>query len=148
MMDAFRWKVRVKGSFGKGAMVYVRQHRFESGAAASFDIEHPKVSAVEYALGALGADVVAMLQAVCRERRIEVNEVEAVVSGELGSPETHLNVVDAKGNPGMAGVEVAVFASSPAPEAVLRAAWDEALRRSPLVNTLGEMVNLELRVDI
>ncbi|MDA1189100.1 MAG: OsmC family protein [Chloroflexi bacterium] len=148
-MEGFKWKVRVTGSSGKeGAVVHVRQHRFESGSAASFDVEHPEVSAVEYALGAVGADVVAMLRAVCRERRIALDAVEATVSGELGSAETYLNVVDAKGSPGLARAEVTVFVSTMAAEPEVREAWAEALRRSPLANTLGGILNLELRVDI
>ena len=50
------------------------------------------MSALEYVLGAIGADLVNGLQMLGRRRRIAIEQVEARVEGELNNPLTYLGV--------------------------------------------------------
>ncbi len=145
--DRHRWTVRVAGT-EQGATAFARKHRFTVGAPATFDEEDPRISAVEYVLGALGADLVGGLKQLARARRVEVDEVEAVVQGELEDPLAHLGVVGATGQPKLAEAHVKVYvASSEAEEDVARL-WAEVVERSPLVCTLKPAVRLKLEVKI
>src|SRR5262245_58663616 len=96
-MEPYRWSARVTSrvpspdSGGRSiADAWVRKHRFTVGAPLQFDREDARVSALEYVLGAFGADLVNGLHAVARERRIPLETAEAVVNAELENPLTTL----------------------------------------------------------
>ena len=140
--------MRVISNARDRADVYARRHRFTAGKPLEFDADGDAVSALEYLLGALGADLVVGLQAVARRRRVHLGRVEAAVEGELDNPLTHLAVVGETGHPGLARANVKVYVNSLDPEAAVRAAWEETLERSPLVRTLGASVRLDLTLQI
>jgi len=56
-MESPRWSVRVRATVDGSASALARTHRFEVGEAAPFDVAAPQVSGLEYALGALGAEL-------------------------------------------------------------------------------------------
>ena len=88
-----KWNLRVCATNNGCATVYVRRHQFEVGAPVHFDEQYNQITALEYVLGAIGADVVRGLQSLARKRRVEIDNVEALVSGELNNPLTHLGVI-------------------------------------------------------
>ena len=143
-MDETRWTVRVRAA-GKGPNeIYVRQHRFQAGEPLHFDAKYEHTTALEHLLGAIGADLVGGLQVVARRRRLQVNDVEATVSGKLNNPLTYLGVVGEVGHPGLEQVAATVFVSTQESEERVRHAWEEMLRRSPIVHTLSPAVKLDL----
>jgi hypothetical protein len=151
-MQGHKWSLRVSAAGANGrdagtATVFARRHQFVVGAPASFDEEDPRVSAIEYALGALGADLVNGLVGLARERRIEIDHAEAVVEGTLGDPLAHLGVVGAGGSPALAEVNVRVYASADADEEVRRA-FQDVIARSPLGRTLAPVVRLNVSLTI
>ena len=77
------------------------------------------MSALEYVLAAIGADLVNGLQTLGRRRRVAIEQVEAVVEGELNNPLTYLGVVGETGHPGLEKVRVRVYLASPEEEAVI-----------------------------
>ena len=129
------------------ASVYVRDHRFEVGKPLSFDSEHPSATALEHAIGALGADLAVGLRAGCRRARVPVDEVEVLVTAELGNPLTHLGVVGETGSPGLERVVAKVFVRGEALEDDVRDLWSQVVERSPLARTLAQVLELELRVE-
>ena len=135
-MDEHEWTVRVSSTELGASTVFVRKHQFVVGAPVSFDEEARRVSALEYLLGALGADLVNGLVALARERRVDVDHAEAVVIGHLGDPLAYLGVVGAGGHPGLARASIKIYASSSDDEEGVRRLWQEVLRRSPLLQTL------------
>ena len=147
-MDETRWTIRVRTAGKDLNTIYVRQHRLQVGQPLHFDDKYEHSTALEYLLGALGADLVGGLQVIAGRRRLQVNDVEAVVSGKLNNPLTYLGVVGEKGHPGLEQVNVTVFVSSPEPEETVLLAWEEMLRRSPIVNTLKSSVQLDLDVKL
>jgi uncharacterized OsmC-like protein len=132
------WSVRVRATGRDRATAYVRRHRFEIGAPVHFDAEADAISAVEYTLSALAADLVNGFVALARRRRLAVDAVEAVVTGELNNP-----------HPGMERITVKVYVTSGASEGDVERVWSDALELSPLARTLRDAVNLriELRVE-
>ena len=147
-MERFRWSARVRNT-GKGrAHAYVRDHRFEVGLAVQFDQEYRRVTALEYALGALGADIVNTIDIEARRRRVHLDNIEAVVDSELNNPLTHLGVVGEEGHPGIEKLMVRVYVNTPEAEEDIRRIWQQALEKSPLVRTLRAAVELELSLDV
>jgi hypothetical protein len=138
------FSVRVSGSPDGSATAFVRKHRFVVGSPVTFDEQDPHVSAVEYLLGAFGADLVTGLLAAARARHLDVDHAEALVRGELDDELAAVGVVGATGHPGLARLQVKVYAESFADEETLRALWNQMLERSPLVRTLERVVRLEL----
>ncbi len=125
-------------------MAYVRAHSFEIGEPVNFDSDYGSISALEYMLGAIGADIVNGLRLLARKRRISIDNVEAAVSGELNNPLAYLGVVGEAGTPGMERVTVRVYINSSAEEDDLRLLWKEALEKSPIVRAFSNSLNLEL----
>ncbi|GIW78539.1 MAG: hypothetical protein KatS3mg105_0346 [Gemmatales bacterium] len=128
----------------KEASVAVRRQCFSVGQAIEFDSEAPLASALEYVLGALGADIVTGFKRLADRRGVAVDEVEALITGRLNNPLVYLGVVGEKGNPGLEHVSVKVFVSTFAPADTIEEVWQEVLRRSPLVCTFRRAVTLEL----
>jgi hypothetical protein len=145
-MDETRWTLRVRAAGKDLNTIYVRQHRLQAGQPLHFDDKYEQTTAFEHFLGAIGADLVGGLQVIAGRRRLEMNDIEAVVSGKLNNPLTYLGVVGEEGHPGLEQVDVTVFVSSPEPEESVLHAWEEMLRRSPIVNTLKSVVKLDMDV--
>ena len=126
-----RWGVtpgRCASALERGqATVFTRQHQFRIGAPVHFDRAYEAVSALEYVLGAIGADLVNGLQILARKRRVAIEQVEAVVEGELNNPLTYLGVIGETGHPGLEKVRIRVYLASPEEEATIQRLWQEML---------------------
>ena len=147
-MTPHLWALRVRSTEPGVATVITRKHRFEAGQSAEFDEESPRISALEYVLGALGADLAAGFAGHARRSGALVDQVEAVVQGELNDPLAALGVVGAKGHPGIARVRVTVYVSSLESPARLLELWEESARASPLLHTFRAACYVEVRVTI
>ena len=147
-MDETRWTLRVRAADKGANSIYVRQHRLQAGEPLHFDERYEHPTALEYLLSAIGSDLVGGLQVIARKQRLPVNDIEAVVSGKLNNPLTYLGVVGEVGHPGLEQVSATVFVSSPESEARVRRAWNEMLKRSPIVHTLKPTVELDLEMKL
>ncbi len=147
MDTAGQWefKVRVSGGAGR-ATAYARRCSFTVGAPVSFDERHPGPTAIETLLGALGAEAVNGLSLLARERRAIVDRVEAKVRGELEDPFAALGVIGAQGSPALKRAEVTVYAETSLGQGDLENLFRDALARSPIVQTLGKCVVLDMKV--
>jgi uncharacterized OsmC-like protein len=147
-LERFEWTVRVGTSGKDRATAFARKHRFEVGPAVQFDADYERVTALEYVLGAVGADLAVGLDRLARQRRVPIDGVEAVVKAELDDPAAALGVVGAEGHPGLGRLSVKLFVSTLEDEAKVRAVFDEVVRRSPLARTLGGAVPFELAIKM
>ena len=147
-MERYTWTLRVSTAGKDRATVFARTHQFSVGAPVQFDTAYSAITALEYVLGAIGADVVHGMQALARKRRVEVDHVEAVVEGELNNPLTYLGVVGESGHPGLEQVSVKVYAASIATEAEIQRVWQEMLDKSPLVRTFQPAIRFELSLQV
>jgi uncharacterized OsmC-like protein len=143
-MEDTRWTLRVTAAQPYGSTVHARKHSFATGVPISFDAEYGAITALEYFLGAVGADLVGGIQTIARRRRVEINDIEVVVHGVLHNPMVYLRVVGEVGDAGIRAIEARVYISSLDDEARVRAVWTEVLEASPLANTLAKAVKLDL----
>ena len=141
------WTVRVEGGRDPAAKVYSRNHVFTVGQQANFDIRAAHLSAVEYLLGALGADLTAGFQAEASRRRVPIVAVEMRLSGRLNNPLTHLGVIGEAGHPGFESINGTLYVGSDAAPSILEELWRTTLERSPLFNTLKPCVALNVSLE-
>lgn len=143
-----KWSVRVSARDRTTTTVYARTRRFDVGAPLAFDLGDERTSAFEYLLGAIGADLVAGMKALCHRRRLDVGNVEALVFGALDNPLAHLGVVGEDGHPGLSGLAVKVFVETLEEENDITKVWEQTLERSPLYHTFAHVVRFDLELKI
>jgi hypothetical protein len=145
-MNAFVWTLRVASPDRKTAKVASGRRQFAVARPLDFDAEHEGVTALEYALGALGGEIVTGLREMAARRRIDLEDVEAVVVGELDNPLAYLEVVGEEGHSGISKVQVKVYVRSPEDDAVLRRLFHQTLELLPLARTFRSLIQLDLQV--
>jgi hypothetical protein len=134
-MDVPGWDIRAHAEGRSPVSVRVRRHGFVVGAPIHFDEEYDAITALEYAMGALAGDVVDGFRSLARKRRVEVDQVEALLHGELENALMYLGVVGEEGSPAIESLALKCYVSSLAEEADVQSVWAEALLRSPLAQT-------------
>lgn len=145
-MSGTPYTLRITAPVRDDTRVWVRRSQFSVGRPIELDAESTRVSAMEYALGAVGAEIVGGLQTFARRRRVEIDRVEAVVHADVDNVLTYLEVVGEAGQPKIARIHVKVYVASPAADEVVRALWDATLDRLPLVGTLRAAVRLDIEL--
>lgn len=142
----YAWMSRVSWTDGGWATAYARNHAFTVGEQASFRESDAHPDAVEYLLGALGGDLISGFAALAARRGVEVDAMEASVSGRLHNPLVFLGVVGESGHPGFQTISCTLYVSADVDEKTLQEIWQTTLARSPLVNTLDRCVGLDLEL--
>ena len=127
------------------ARVWSGRRHFTIGRPIEFDEASPHAGAVEYALGAVGGELVNGLREFARRRRMTIDAVEAVVSGELANGLTYLEVIGEQGEPALTRVAIKVFVSTPDPDGT-SAMFGEMIERLPLVCTLRKATELQIEL--
>ena len=147
-MNTLQCRLRVTTTESDATHVLVRRHQFTVGRPIDFDAESAHVAALEYALGALGAEIVGGLRVFAKRRRVELDEVEAVVDGEVENPLTYLEVVGESGYPALSGVSIKVYVASPRDEETVRQLWHETLARLPLARTFSRALKFSIELTL
>lgn len=142
----YEWRTRVRRSGDLRATVYCRNFQLDVGQVASFEERDEHPSAVEMVLGALGAALAVGFGAECTRAGLEIDDIELTVRGKLQNVLAHLGLEE--GDPSFSTIDVRCFASTFAAEQDVRAAWDRAMKRSPLVATLSKATDLTLKMAI
>jgi hypothetical protein len=140
-MNAIPLSLRVTATTRASARVSIGRRHFSIGRPVEFDEASVHVSALEYVLGAVGGEIVNGLREFARRRRIEIDAIEAFVSGDLSHALTYLEVVGEARPPRLSRIAVKVFVSA-ADEAAIRALFPELLDRLPLTCTLRPAVDV------
>jgi uncharacterized OsmC-like protein/TusA-related sulfurtransferase len=141
----YRWQCRVRWSGGLQCRVYARNHSWEVGQPASFDVQDAAPSAVEYVLGALGACLAMGFQIHASRRGVQVEAIEISLSGQIDNIYVFLGV-EQEGHSGFRAVSGTLYVRADADEDLLHAIWQQTLAASPLVNTLARPVALDISV--
>jgi hypothetical protein len=144
-MTVITISLRVTAPGPADARVSVGRRQFSIGRPVEFDDASPYVAAVEYALGAIGGEVVTGLREFARRRRLPIDAVEALVTGELQDGLAYLEVIGETGRPRIRRIAVKVFVASP-DETATRALFDEMIERLPLVSTLCDALDLSVEL--
>jgi hypothetical protein len=144
-MDAITISLRVTAPDPDVARVSVGRRQFSIGRPLEFDEASPRVAAIEYALGAVGGEVVNGLRTFADRRRLVIDAIEAVVTGELENGLTYLEVIGEQGQPRIARIHVKVFVAS-ADVAATGILFERVLDRLPLVCTLRAALALTIEL--
>ena len=144
-MTAITLSLRVTAPDPAAARVSVGRRHFSIGRPLEFDEASPHVAAIEYALGAVGGEVVNGLREFARRRRLAIDAVEAVITGELQDGLAYLEVIGESGRPRIRRIAIKVFVAS-MDEKATRAMFDEMIDRLPLVSTLREALDLDVEL--
>ena len=146
-MDTIAFSLRVTAPGPDVARVSIGRRQFSIGRPLEFDEASPHVAAIEYALGAVGGEIVNGLRAFAHRRRLSIDAVEAVVSGALENGLTYLEVIGETGQPKIARIHVKVFAAA-ADAVATRMVFDQMLDRLPLVCTLRAALHLTIELIV
>ncbi len=147
-LDRALVSVRITAEPGGSVSLYARKEKAVIGRGWSFDIAEPRLSGAEVFLGALASDVVGLFARIAADRRLAVDEIEAKLSAELSAPLALLGVVGSSGEPRYESIRLRAYVGGSADPARLREAWDDALRRAPLYNTLRRATTVEARMQM
>jgi hypothetical protein len=142
-MNAITISLRVTAPDDDVARVSAGRRQFSIGRPVEFDDASPRVAAIEYALGAVGGEIVNGLRVFAGRRRLAIDAIEAVVTGELENGLTYLEVIGEQGQPKIARIHVKVFVAS-GDAAATGALLDHLLDRLPLVCTLRAALDLSV----
>ena len=140
--------LRVTAGEQDQARVSVRRHQFLVGRPLDFDAESSAVMAMEYALGALGAELVGGLRLFAGRRRLVLDNVEALVQAEIEDSLVYLEVIGESGRPRIGRVDIKVYVASPETEQLVRHLFEEVLNKLPLVGTFRGAVHLDIQLMI
>lgn len=129
----------------QGLKLYARSLEAGLGVPLSFDLKEPRLTGVEYLLGAVASDVLGGFLRLAKRRRLVVDDLEAVLKAEVEDTLAWLEVVGTAGTPRIGRLAVSIYASSSEAEEQVRQLWEEALSRAPIVNALR--ASLPLQID-
>ena len=133
---------------GANTKVFARSHRFEIGKPFSFDIAEPSVTGSETLLGLLASDVLGLFASIANTRRLTIDRAEATVRAELAESLRYLGVIGSTGEPAYEHFQVRVYIDSPASSGSLNDAWNEAVARAPLLNTLRRATSVDVTMQL
>ncbi len=139
----YRWQCRVRWSEGLQCKVYCRNHSWDVGQPASFDVQDIAPSAVEYVLGALGACLAMGFQVHASRRGIQIEALEITLSGQIDNIFVFLGV-EQQGHSGFRNITGTLYVQADADEDVLEAIWQHTLAVSPVTMTLARPVALDI----
>ncbi len=141
-----RWTLRVTATGDRSARVVSRTQQFIVTRPLSFDAAQEGLSALEYALGALGAELVTGLREVARRRRVTLDNVEVVVTGTLENALAYLEVIGESGGSTLSQVALRLYVESPESEESVRAVCRDAIDLLPLIRTFRTHVRLDVEI--
>jgi hypothetical protein len=142
-MTTITLSLRVTAPGPAAARVSVGRRQFSIGRPVEFDDASPHVAALEYAIGAVGGEVVNGMREFARRRRFPIDAIEALVTGELDNGLSYLEVIGETGPPRIARIAITLFVAS-ADDTAARALFDEMIERLPLVSTLRAAIDLDI----
>lgn len=142
----YRWQCRVRWSEGLQCKVYCRNHSWEVGQPASFDVQDVAPSAVEYVLGALGACLAMGFQVHASRRSIHVEALEISLSGQIDNILVFLGV-EQDGHSGFKTITGTLYVRADADEDLLQELWQHTLAVSPVMNTLVRPASIDVTLQ-
>ena len=140
--------VRVQRSAAGVARAYARTQSFEVGSQASMREADPSPSAIEYALGALGGDLVCGLERAADSHGVRLHAIEASLVGRLDNILVHLGVVGEKGHAAFGAIDGTIYVSTDSEPAAVDSAWQTTLARSPLYNTFSRCAAVSINLKV
>lgn len=141
-------ELRIASASENSAAVYIRQQRLEIGQTLSFDEKYSGITALEVFAGAFAVDIISGLLHRARKRRIQIDQIEALLKLWLRNPLTFLEVVGEDGDPSIESLLLELYVNTLEMETLVKALLDETLAHSPLFLTLRKAANVRVNFQI
>jgi len=135
----FRWESGLRGR------VYIRHQSFTVDESVDPTGREAGLSALEYALGALGACLGLGLVFNATRRGIPIRNLEVALEGHIDNLLRFLGL-DGEGHPGYREVVIKAYVDADADEETLQALWEETVANSPVGNTFARPVALRAEI--
>ncbi|GBD09478.1 hypothetical protein HRbin22_01732 [Candidatus Thermoflexus japonica] len=135
----FRWEEGLRGR------VYIRNQSFTVDESVDRSGREAGLSALEYALGALGACLGLGFIFHATRRGIAVRNLEVALEGRIENLLRFLGF-EGEGHPGYREVIVKAYVDADADEETLQALWEETIATSPVGNTFTRPVALRAEI--
>jgi uncharacterized OsmC-like protein/TusA-related sulfurtransferase len=143
----YEWNVRAQGEKDLLAKVHSRNHTFLVGQPADFSTKVNAPSAIDYLLASLASCLTVGYKAQASRHNIEIDNLELSIKGGLENVLYHLELEE-NGSPKMNQISGTFYVSSPEPEKVLEDLWENTLVRSPIYQTLKQVITIEIKLSI
>lgn len=141
----YLWRTRVYWSGGMKAKVFSRNHSWEAGQPASFDVKDDAPSAVEYLLGALGSCLAMGFQIRASRRNVEIEMVEISLNGKIDNIFVFLGA-ETEGHSGFKAITGEAYVKSGADPTLVEQLWRETMAASPVLNTLAHKADIAIGI--
>jgi hypothetical protein len=147
-MDVITISLRVTAPDRDVARVSTGRRQFTIGRPLEFDDASPRIAALEYALGAIGGEIVNGFRVFADRRRLPFDAIEATVTGELAHGLTYLEVVgEDQTPPTISRIHIKVFVAT-TEAAAAESLFAYVLDRLPLVCTLRTATDLVIELMV
>ncbi len=143
----YRWTTRTHWDGGMQGKVFCRNHAWQVGQPASFDVQDTAPSAVEYVLGALGACLAMGLQIRASQQNVEIEELEISLSAQIDNIFVFIGT-EQDGHSGFKQIVGTIYVASDADEDVLEQLWKETVAASPVTNTLASNIEMDVALRV
>ena len=143
----YEWSVRARGDKDLTAKIHSRNHTFIAGQPADFSPKVNAPSAIDYLLASLAACLTVGYKAQASRKNIEIDHVELTLKGGLENVLFHMEL-DEEGSPKMNRISGTFYVSSPEAEDVLEELWSNTLARSPIYQTLHQLITIDIKLSI
>jgi hypothetical protein len=140
-MEEYTIVLRILAGADDLARVTARRQQFVVGRPIEFDETTSRIAAVEYALGAAGAEIVNGLRVFAERRRLDIEAMEALVTAEIDHALAYLEVVGESDSPTIRRVHIKVFAAC-ADHRGTRELFEGMQRKLPLLAMLRRATEL------
>ncbi|WP_394796952.1 sulfurtransferase TusA family protein [Armatimonas sp.] len=144
----YRWRARAHWQASENTVkVYARNHGWDVGQPASFDVKDAAPSAVEYVLNALAACLAMGLQLRASRAGVTIDELEVALSASIENINVFLGL-ETDGHAGFKEITGTAYVQSDSDDATIQKLWAETLRTSPVANSLTRPVPLTIEVKV
>jgi len=124
--------------------VFTNKNSFQVEKQISFDSEYEQISSVEYFAGSVLSSVILTLLEQSRRKGSIIEEIEGVLSLSLENPLTLVGVRGYDEEPIIGKIIITVFLFADLEENDFHEFCNNALKKSPIYNTLKRSMELEI----
>lgn len=135
------WRARIRWLGAFKSRAYIRRHTLDMDEPADLAGVDTAQNAVETLLASLGACISTTIALIATKRSIEIENLEIALEGRIENILVFLGL-EKEGNPGFSDISINIYIKSSADEKVLNEIVNEAMRVSPVVNTIARGAKL------
>jgi uncharacterized OsmC-like protein/TusA-related sulfurtransferase len=143
----YEWSVRARGEKDLTVKIHSRNHTFIAGQPADFSPKVNAPSAIDYLLASLASCLTVGYKAQASRKNIEIDNLELSLKGGLENVLFHM-ALEEDGSPKIKRIVGTFYVSSPESEHVLEELWNNTLVRSPIYQTLNQLIMIDIKLSI